>query len=123
VGENRCVTARAHAANRAVRRPRRRVAPRRGHSRVNWDRLGRVALTIVLAAVLFSYLNPVVNFIDAWRDSKAGEEQLTQLRTENEKLKRRDAEASEPAVLEREARRLGMTRLGERSYSVRGLPE
>lgn len=77
----------------------------------------------MLAAVLFSYLNPVVNFFDAMRDSKAGEERLAELRRENEQLKRRDADASQPAVIEREARRLGMTRIGERSYSIRGLPD
>ena len=58
-----------------------------GPSRVRWDRIGRVALVLVLFGVLVSYLNPVVNLVDAWRDSKAGEERLVELKGENVRLR------------------------------------
>ena len=45
---------------------RRRVGP----SRVRWDRIGRMALVLVLFGVLVSYLNPLVNLFDAWRDRR-----------------------------------------------------
>jgi cell division protein FtsB len=96
---------------------RRRVGP----SRVRWDRIGRIALVLVLFGVLVSYLNPVVNLIDAWTDSKAGEEQLAQLREENASLQEQVREASSPLTLEREARRLGMVQPGEHAYVIRGL--
>jgi cell division protein FtsB len=96
---------------------RRRVGP----SRVRWDRIGRIALVLVLFGVLVSYLNPVVNLIDAWTDSKAGEEQLAQLRAENASLQQQVREASSPLTLEREARRLGMVQPGEHAYVIRGL--
>ena len=80
-------------------------------------------LVIGLFVVLVSYLNPLVNFIDAWRDSKAGKEQLAELQREHAELERKSAEASDPTVLEREARRLGMIRSGERAYVIRGLPK
>jgi hypothetical protein len=78
---------------------------------------------IVLFAVLVSYLNPLVNFVDAWRDSKAGIERRAELQREHAELERKSEQASDPLVLEREARRLGMIRSGERAYVVRGLPK
>ena len=96
---------------------RRRVGP----SRVRWDRIGRLALVLVLFGVLVSYLNPVVNLVHAWSDSKAGEERLAELRQENAELRQQMRDASSPLTLEREARRLGMVQPGERAYVVHGL--
>jgi cell division protein FtsB len=95
----------------------------RGRTRINWDRLGRVVLVVVLFAVMASYLNPVVNFVDAWRDSKATKQELYELAKEHEELQKQAAEESTDAVLVREARRLGMVRPGERAYAVHNLPE
>ena len=39
--------------------------------RIQWDRVGRVALVLVLVAILASYVRPALNFFDAWNDSKA----------------------------------------------------
>ncbi len=88
---------------------------------MRWDRVGRVALVLVLFGVMASYLNPVVNLFDAWRDSKAGAAHLAELRAENAALRERVAEARDPATLEREARKLGMVRPGERAYVIDGL--
>ena len=94
---------------------RRRVGP----SRVRWDRVGRMALVLVLFGVMVSYLNPLVNLADAWRDSKAGEEKLVELQRERVELQKQVEEARSEMTLEREARRLGMIRPGERAYVVR----
>jgi cell division protein FtsB len=99
------------------RRARRRVGP----SRVRWDRIGRIALVLVLFGVLVSYLNPLVNLVAAWSDSKAGEERLAALRQENSELQAEVRNASSPLTLEREARRLGMVKPGEHAYVIRGL--
>ena len=88
---------------------------------MRWDRVGRVALVLVLFGVLVSYFNPVVNLIDAWRDSKAGEQQLVQLKQENQDLRGQIDRAQSPAALEQEARKLGMVKPGERAYVVHGL--
>lgn len=103
--------------------PRRRVKRRVGPSRVRWDRIGRVVLVLVLFGVLVSYLNPLVNLVDAWRDSKASEERLLELRQENAQLQQQVEQASSPLMLEREARRLGMVRAGEHAYVIRGLED
>lgn len=108
-------------SGRAYAAPRRRVGRRVGPSRVRWDRIGRVALVLVLAGVMASYLNPVVNLIDAWRDSKAGESKLVELKAENASLTAQVERAESPLTMEREARKLGMVRLGERAYVVEGL--
>jgi len=112
-GEVLAVT--THAATNP--RIRRRVGP----SRIRWDKVGRLALVLVLFGVLVSYLNPVVNLVDAWRDSKASEERLADLKQENRRLTNQVREAGTPLVLEREARKLGMVRPGEDAYVVRGL--
>jgi cell division protein FtsB len=97
------------------------VGRRVGPSRVRWDRVGRIALVLVLFGVLVSYLNPLVSLFDAWQGSKASENQLTQLRREHLQLTEQLRDASSPATLEREARRLGMVKPGEHAYVVHGL--
>ena len=78
---------------------------------------------LVLFGVLVSYLNPLVNLFDAWRDSKAGEEHLVELKQENAQLQEQVRTAQSPLTMEREARRLGMVRPGERAYVIRGLDD
>jgi cell division protein FtsB len=99
------------------------VQRRVGPSRIRWDRVGRIALVLVLAGVMVSYLNPVVNLIDAWRDSKAGEERLVELKSENASLQKQVDDAESPLTMEREARKLGMVRPGEKAYVLDGLGE
>ena len=119
---SRTHAARRRPARRPARRPDpRRVRARRGGSRVNWERAGRIALTLVLAAVLFSYLNPLVNFVQTYRETTATKSELRSLQAENRRLHDRVQSADQPSVLEREARRQGMVRAGERAYVVRGL--
>ena len=103
--------------------PRRRARRRVGPSRVRWDRIGRIALVLVLFGVMVSYLNPVVNLFDAWRGSKAGEQQLVELKSENADLRRQVDQAGDPLTLEREARKLGMVKPGERAYVIHGLDD
>ena len=101
--------------------PARRVRRRSGPSRIRWDRLGRIALVLVLFLVLVSYLNPLVNLMQAWQGSKSSESQLAQLKQERVDLTRQLHEVSSPAALEREARRLGMVKPGEHAYIVHGV--
>jgi cell division protein FtsB len=88
---------------------------------VRWDRIGRMALVLVLFGVMVSYLNPLVNLFEAWQGSKASSERLQELKQENSQLTQQLHDASSPATLEREARRLGMVKVGERAYVVHGL--
>jgi cell division protein FtsB len=101
-----------------------RVAPRRRArgrpaSRIHWDKLGRVVLVIVLFVILISYVNPAVNFLDAWRDSRAQRSELVELRTERERLAARAAALKDSGAAAEAARKLGMVAEGERSYVIR----
>ena len=113
------MSSRAYAAPR--RAPRRRVQRRAGPSRIRWDRVGRIALVLVLFGVMVSYLNPMVNLLQAWQGSKSSDQELVQLKKEKVDLTRQLRDASSPASLEREARRLGMVKPGEHAYVVKGL--
>ncbi|HEX5820355.1 MAG TPA: septum formation initiator family protein [Solirubrobacterales bacterium] len=113
------MSSRAYAAPR--RAPRRRVQRRAGPSRIRWDRVGRIALVLVLFGVMVSYLNPMVNLLQAWQGSKSSDQELAQLKQEKVELTRQLRDASSPASLEREARRLGMVKPGEHAYVVKGL--
>lgn len=106
-------------ARRSANRSRRKVGRRIGPSRVRWDRIGRIALVIVLFGVTVSYLNPAMNLFHSWQDSRSSKQRLVELKAENQQLQDQLQEASNPAVVEREARRLGMARYSERAYVVR----
>jgi cell division protein FtsB len=113
------VSARAQTGYRL--RPTPRTARRGGARRIQWDRVGRVALVLVLAAILASYVRPALNFFDAWNDSKAEHASLAQLTKENAELKKRVTTVQGPDAAERAARKLGMAEPGEGSYVIRGL--
>ena len=113
----------AAAARRAARAKRPPAAGRRAPSGIRWDRLGSVALLGVLVGVLFLYVGPAHSWYDTWRTAKAKRAQVLDLRAQNQRLRERRRELLRPTALEREARRLGMVRKGERAYVIRGLPE
>ena len=122
------MSARAYAGTRPGarrppprRRPARRPAARRGASRVNWDRLGRIALTLVLAVILLSYFNPLASFVHTYRSSTAAKANLHALLLENKRLHTLVQSSDDPAVLEKAARRQGLVLPGERAYVVHGL--
>jgi cell division protein FtsB len=80
-----------------------------------------VALTLVLGAILISYLNPLIGFVQTYRGSSVAKAHLHELVVENKSLHRRVQSTDDPAVLERQARRQGMIAPGERAYVVHGL--
>jgi cell division protein FtsB len=114
------------SARTATRRYRPRVAPREGGargvaSRIQWDKVGRVTLVIVLFLVLASYVRPAVSLYETWREAGAAEQRLTELKAENKRLQARSQELETPAAALREARKLGMVGAGEQAYVIKGL--
>jgi cell division protein FtsB len=91
-------------------------------SRIRWDRLGRWALIAVLGLVLYLYIGPAASWVSTYREAKRKRAEVAALRTENQRLRDRRRELKDPAALEREARRLGMVKAGEKSYVIQGLP-
>ena len=91
--------------------------------RIRWDRLGRWALLGVLGLVLYLYIGPATNWVSTWREAGQKREEVAKLRVENDRLRERRDALKRRSSLEREARRLGMVRAGERMYVVEGLPK
>jgi cell division protein FtsB len=97
------------------------MAARKTAGRIRWDRVGRIALLLVLVGVLALYVNPARSWFSTLSESKQRTAEVAQLEAENAKLRKRRAELRDPKALEREARRLGMVKPGERAYVVEGL--
>jgi cell division protein FtsB len=92
-----------------------------GRTRIRWDRLGRWALIGVFALVLYLYIGPALSWISTYREAGRQRSQVAELRVENQRLRERKAALTSPGALEREARRLGMVKKGERAYIIEGI--
>ena len=92
--------------------------PRQG--RIRWDRVGRIALLSLLAIVLFLYIAPLRQWL---AQSHAADEQrrnVHALEREHDRLAARARALRREPALEREARRYGMVRRGERAFVIEG---
>jgi cell division protein FtsB len=92
------------------------------HSAIRWDRVGRVALLSTLGVIMVLYISPARHWIEQSRTAGEQNGELRELVAKNRQLKRRVRELRTPGALEREARRLGMVRRGERAYVIENLP-
>ena len=115
----------AHARSRPSTAPRPQQRPRvvaGGGRAIRWDRVGRVALLIVLVGVVALYVGPAISFLHTYREAKARRGEVHALQAENDRLRARRKALQNPRKLEREARRLGLVKPGERPFVVKGLP-
>ncbi|MEA2474132.1 MAG: hypothetical protein QOE06_2047 [Thermoleophilaceae bacterium] len=108
--------ARAAAATGST--ARRRPAPARRSGGIQWDRVGRLALLAVLGIVVLLYIPPITHWFQQRSTAHRSQQQLHQLQAERTRLRTRLHELSGPGAIEREARKLGMTRRDERPYVV-----
>jgi hypothetical protein len=105
-----------------------RAVAGRGRSRthpagIRWDRVSRLAMLAVLVGILILYIGPVRSYFATRHRAATQSAVVRALRVENTRLRERRRALSHPTTLEREARRLGMLRPGEKPYVVRGLPK
>jgi cell division protein FtsB len=89
---------------------------------IRWDRLGRWALIAVLVFVVYLYIGPAATWVSTYREAARKRAEVAALKAENRRLLERREELRDPEALEREARRLGMVKAGEKSYVIEGLP-
>lgn len=101
--------------------PRRRAAPRTSGSRIKWDRVGRIALVLVLFAVAYSYLNPAIDLFKTYRSTTAAKAEFHELLRENKRLHKAVQSADKAAVVEGTARKQGMIAEGETPFVLHGL--
>jgi cell division protein FtsB len=114
----------AYPGSRAKRRPaarNRRPGARSTPTRIKWDRIGRIALVLVLFAVAYSYLNPAINLFNTYRSTTASKAEFHQLLQENKRLHRSIQSSDNPAVVAAAAREQGMVAAGETPFVLRGL--
>jgi cell division protein FtsB len=111
------------APSRQKRQPAaRRPGARRSPSRIKWDRVGRIALVLVLFAVAYSYLNPAIDLFKTYQSTTAAKAEFHQLLRENKRLHRSVQNSDEPAVVQQTARRQGLIEEGETPFVLHGLP-
>lgn len=90
---------------------------------IRWDRLGRHALRLVFIGVALLYVHPLLSIWSTRHDAQKRRGEVVRLAHEKRELARRITALRGDKALEREARRLGMVRRGERAYVITGLPD
>ena len=100
-----------------ARRPAVRRRPA-GAGGIRWDRVGRVALIAMLLVIVLLYISPVKHWIEQSGTAAHQEQRLKELQQENARLDARLRYLERPGSIDREARRLGMVKRGERAFVV-----
>jgi cell division protein FtsB len=77
----------------------------------------------VLLAIGFAYWQPVRAYVSARDEVAARQDEKAALVSEQKRLERRLASADTDAFIEREARRIGFVKPGQRLFIVTGLGE
>ena len=100
----------------------RRKARPTAWARVRWDRIGRIALLIVLVVAAGLYLQHTVEYFVAHSTADAQRAIVYKLARRNAALRAQQRALQQPETIERYARALGMVKSGERPYVILGLP-
>ncbi|MBV9213444.1 MAG: septum formation initiator family protein [Actinobacteria bacterium] len=113
----------APAARPSRSRPQRRIRPAPGprgsrKSSIQWDRVGRVALLVVLGAIVLLYIPPIAHWIQQSQTAGRERAQVRALVRERARLRAQLRAMTGPGALERQARELGMVKPGERPYII-----
>lgn len=122
----------ARSARTARSRPE-RSAPHRARPRavggkpvraaaIRWDRVGKHMLRVVFIGIALLYIHPLLSIWSTRQDAQKRRSEVVRLSDEQRSLNRRIAALRGEKALEREGRRLGMVRPGERAYVITGLP-
>jgi cell division protein FtsB len=108
----------APAAATAPSARRRRPPARAVRPGIQWHRVGRVALLLTLFVIVLLYIRPVAHWIQQRSTAAHSRADLRDLRRENDRLEARLRQLSGTGAVEREARKMGMVRPGERPYAI-----
>jgi cell division protein FtsL len=90
--------------------------------RVRWDRLGRLAMLFVLAALLYLYLSAGIRMLSSWRQSRNASATVATMEREHKALVRERESLGRQGTIEAQARDLDMKKPNERQYIAPGLP-
>jgi len=90
--------------------------------RIRWDRVGRIALLALLGVVLLLYVAPLRHWLAQSHAAEAQRAEVRALERERDRLSARARDLGRAETIEREARRLGMVRRGERPFVIEPSP-
>ena len=91
-------------------------------ARIRWDRVSRVAMLVVLVALLYLAISPIRSLISEMHLSGARTAQLHQLQRTANQLASQIHALSQASTAAAEARNLGYVRQGEHEFVISGLP-
>ena len=99
-----------------------RVVLRDPFARLRWDRVGRVAMLVVLTIVALLYAQHILAYLSTRSQAERQLSIVQTLARQNRALLAEQKALSDPATIQRDARALGMVKRGERAYVITGLP-
>jgi hypothetical protein len=88
--------------------------------RIDWTRVGRLALVGTLLVILFLYLQPISHWLQQRSTAANSRADLGALRQEHDRLSKRLGQLTSLGAIENQARQMGMVRRGERPYVIEG---
>src|SRR3954471_3674911 len=89
----------------------------RPRSSIQWQKVGRLALLFTLFVIVLLYIRPVAHWLEQRSTAAHSEADLRALEREHDRLEARLRQLSGTGAVEREARKMGMVRQGERPYA------
>ena len=89
----------------------------RGRTTIQWQKVGRLALLFTLFVIVLLYIRPVSHWVQQRSTAAHSKADLRDLQREHDRLEARLRQLSGTGAIEREARKMGMVRHGERPYS------
>jgi cell division protein FtsB len=110
-------------AARERRRPTRPAPRKRARRSSRSARALRWIGVVVLLAVAIGYVQPLRAYRDASADVAAHRAQIESIERTNAELEQRISETETSVFVEREARKLGLVKPGERLFIVTGIDE
>ena len=91
-------------------------------SGIRWDRLARIALLTVLLLVAAIGVRGLASFMSTRAEGSQQLAIVQQLERQHSQLVAQDRALKQPSTVIRDARALGMVRVGEQPFVVTGLP-
>jgi cell division protein FtsB len=100
------------ARSAVAARPRAQAGPT-----IQWQKVGRLALLFTLFVIVLLYIRPVAHWVQQRSTAAHSKRDLRALQQEHDRLEARLRQLSGTGAIEREARKMGMVRRGERPYA------
>jgi cell division protein FtsB len=94
----------------------------RPQSSIQWQKVGRLALLFTLFVIVLLYIRPVAHWVQQRSTAAHSQADLRDLQREHDRLAARLKQLSGTGAIEREARKMGMVRRGERPYVIEQTP-